>query len=226
MKVLLVEDDRKVAAFIRRGLSENNILVDLAPDGLQGEAMTRDNQYDVIILDILLPLLSGLDLCHRIRMHDRNTPILLLTALGTTEDKVVGLNAGADDYLVKPFEFRELLARIHALTRRRFEHVANRKLELADLEVDLDSRIACRGGQEIRLTAREFGLLTYLMRNKGRVISRSEIEEQIWGTTFERESNVVDVYINFLRKKLDKGFDPRLIHTVIGMGYVLKIQNP
>jgi len=226
MKVLLVEDDRKVAAFIRRGLSENNIVVDLAPDGERGESMANDNQYDVIILDILLPYLSGLDLCRRIRIHDRNTPILLLTALGTTEDKVVGLNAGADDYLVKPFEFRELLARIHALTRRRFDQMANRRLELADLEVDLDSRVVCRGGREIRLTAREFSLLTYLMRNKGRVISRSEIEEQIWGTTFERESNVVDVYINFLRKKLDKDFEPRLIHTVIGMGYVIKIQNP
>jgi two-component system, OmpR family, copper resistance phosphate regulon response regulator CusR len=225
MKILLVEDDRKVAGFIRRGLTENNMYVDLATDGDQGEIMASDASYDLIILDILIPKMSGLDLCRKIRSLDNKTPILLLTALGTIDDKVTGLNAGADDYLVKPFEFRELLARIHALTRRSFGVTSNTILELADLTVNIESKTVRRGGKDIRLTAREFALLIYLLRNKGRVISRSEIEEQIWGTTFERESNVVDVYINFLRKKIDKAYEPKLIQTIIGMGYVIKIKG-
>lgn len=225
MKILLVEDDRKVAAFIRRGLTENNMYVDLATDGVQGEIMASDSSYDLIVLDILIPKMTGLDLCRKIRSLDNKTPILLLTALGTIDDKVTGLNAGADDYLVKPFEFRELLARIHALTRRSFGVISNTVLELADLSVNIESKTVSRSGKDIRLTAREFALLIYLLRNKGRVISRSEIEEQIWGTTFERESNVVDVYINFLRKKIDREYEPKLIQTIIGMGYVIKIKG-
>jgi two-component system, OmpR family, copper resistance phosphate regulon response regulator CusR len=222
MKILLVEDDRRVAAFIKRGLNEHSMHVDIATDGITGEVLAYNNTYDVLILDLLLPRMGGLDLCRRIRMHDSATPILLLTALGTTEDKVTGLNAGADDYLVKPFEFRELLARIHALTRRKNEVTTPGSLKIANLVMELDSKTVRRDKTEIRLTAREFTLLAYLIRNRGRVLSRSEIEEQIWGTTFDRESNVVDVYINFLRKKIDKDYEPRLIHTVIGMGYVLK----
>ncbi len=225
MKILLVEDDLKVASFIKKGLTENNMLVDLATDGEIGEVFSSDNDYNLIILDILLPKLSGLELCRRIRQKDTKTPILLLTALGTTDDKVTGLDAGADDYLVKPFEFRELLARINALTRRTFDLSSNQLLTLADLEVDLSSKCVKRMDKEIHLTAREFNLLAYLLRNKGKVISRSEIEEKIWGTIFERESNVVDVYINFLRKKIDKEFEPKLIHTLIGMGYVVKIKT-
>jgi len=225
MRILLVEDDKKVAAFIRRGLTENNMMVDIATDGVQGEIMAHDNTYDLIILDILLPKLSGLELCRKIRTLDVKTPIMLLTALGTTDDKVVGLDAGADDYLVKPFEFRELLARMNALVRRTHELHSNIVLEIADLQVNLDAKSVKRKGKEIRLTAREFNLLVYLLRNKGRVISRSEIEEKIWGTTFERESNVVDVYINFVRKKIDREFEPKLIHTIIGMGYVLKLKG-
>lgn len=224
MKILLVEDDLKVASFIKKGLTENNMLVDLATDGEIGEIFSSDNDYNLIILDILLPKLSGLELCRRIRQKDTKTPILLLTALGTTDDKVTGLDAGADDYLVKPFEFRELLARIHALTRRTFDLSSNQILTIADLEVNLSSKSVVRDNKEIHLTAREFNLLVYLLRNKGKVISRSEIEEKIWGTTFDRESNVVDVYINFLRKKIDKEFEPKLIHTLIGMGYVIKIK--
>lgn len=224
MKILLVEDDLKVASFIKKGLTENNMLVDLATDGEIGEIFSSDNDYNLIILDILLPKLSGLELCRRIRQKDTKTPILLLTALGTTDDKVTGLDAGADDYLVKPFEFRELLARIHALTRRSFDLISNQLLTIANLEVNLSSKSVIRDNKEIHLTAREFNLLVYLLRNKGKVISRSEIEEKIWGTTFDRESNVVDVYINFLRKKIDKEFDPKLIHTLIGMGYVIKIK--
>ncbi|RPH85253.1 MAG: DNA-binding response regulator [Chroococcales cyanobacterium metabat2.561] len=225
MRILLVEDDLKVAAFIRRGLNENNIYVDYAADGLQAELLAGENLYDLIIMDIMLPKMSGLELCRKIRTLDTKTPILLLTALGTTDDKVSGLNAGADDYLVKPFEFRELLARINALTRRTYDLASNTVLEFADLEVNLDAKSVRRNGKDIRLTAREFSLLVYLLRNKGRVISRSEIEERIWGTTFERESNVVDVYINFLRKKIDKDFDPKLIQTIIGMGYVIKLKS-
>lgn len=225
MKILLVEDDLKVASFIKKGLTENNMVVDLATDGEIGEVLAADNDYNLIILDILLPKLSGIELCKKIRQKDTKTPILLLTALGTTDDKVNGLNAGADDYLVKPFEFRELLARIHALTRRSFDLSSNQLLSIADLEVNLASKVVTRAGKEIHLTAREFNLLVYLLRNKGNVISRSEIEEKIWGTIFDRESNVVDVYINFLRKKIDKEFEPKLIHTLIGMGYVVKIKN-
>ncbi|MFO7721691.1 MAG: response regulator transcription factor [Bacteroidales bacterium] len=225
MRILLVEDDTKVAAFIRKGLIENNMYVDYAADGLQAEMLAGENLYDLIIMDIMLPKMSGLDLCSKIRTLDTKTPILLLTALGTTDDKVTGLNAGADDYLVKPFEFRELLARINALTRRTFDLSSNTVLEFADLEVNLDAKTVRRNGKDIRLTAREFSLLVYLLRNKGRVISRSEVEERIWGTTFERESNVVDVYINFLRKKIDKDFDPKLIQTIIGMGYVIKLKS-
>ncbi len=225
MKILLVEDDQKVASFIRRGLTENDIHVDVASDGIAGEIMANDNPYDLIILDILLPKISGLGLCRKIRSIDNRTPILLLTALGTTDDKVTGLNAGADDYLVKPFEFRELLARINALTRRSFDISSNTLLEFADLSINLAAKSVKRGEKEIKLTAREFSLLVFLLRNKGRVISRNEIEEHIWGTTFKRESNVVDVYINFLRKKLDKDFDTKLIHTIIGTGYIIKLKN-
>lgn len=225
MKILLVEDDQKVASFIRRGLTENNMYVDVASDGEQGEKLAGENTYDLVILDILIPKLSGLELCRKIRSIDGKIPILLLTALGTTDDKVTGLNAGADDYLVKPFEFRELLARINALVRRRYELSSNTLLTLADLEVDMDAKSIKRANKEIRLTAREFSLLLHLLRNKGKVVSRSDIEERIWGTTFDRESNVVDVYINFLRKKIDKDFEPKLIHTVVGMGYVLKVRE-
>lgn len=225
MKILLVEDDQKVASFIRRGLTENNMYVDVASDGKQGEQLAEENTYDLIILDILIPKLSGLELCRKIRSIDGKIPILLLTALGTTDDKVTGLNAGADDYLVKPFEFRELLARMNALVRRRYELSSITLLTLADLEIDIDAKSIRRGNKEIRLTAREFSLLVHLLRNKGKVVSRSDIEERIWGTTFDRESNVVDVYINFLRKKIDKDFAPKLIHTVVGMGYVLKVRE-
>ncbi len=225
MKILLVEDDPKVASFIKRGLTENNMKVDLATDGQQGEVMANDNSYDLIILDILLPKITGLDICRKIRSLDSKTPILMLTALGTINDKVTGLNAGADDYLVKPFEFRELLARINALTRRTYDLNSNTLLQIADMEVNIEAKTVKRMGKEIRLTAKEFNLLVFLLRHKGRVISRSEIEEKIWGTTFERESNVVDVYINFLRKKIDRDFESKLIHTIIGMGYVLKLKG-
>ncbi len=225
MKILLVEDDKKVASFIKRGLTESNIEVDWLPSGLQVNKMLSTNDYQLVILDILLPQSNGIEICRQIRSFDKKTPILMLTALGTIDDKVNGLEAGADDYLVKPFELRELMARLNALTRRNQPEEKNQKLELANLSMDLYSKIVTRNKEDIQLTAREFNLLKFLLQNQGRVISRSEIENRIWGNNLDIESNVVDVYINFLRKKIDKNFEPKLIHTLIGMGYVVKVKS-
>ncbi|KAA9339264.1 response regulator transcription factor [Hymenobacter busanensis] len=223
MKILLVEDEPKVAAFLHKGLTEQTHSVDIASDGLLGRRLALANSYDLIILDQLLPGLSGLEVCREVRSHDQGVPILMLTALGETDDKIRGLDAGADDYLVKPFAFQELLARIRALSRRRQEAPnAQPALRLADLTLDPLSKMVTRAGQPVQLTAREFALLHYLLRNQGRVVSRVDILEHVWETSFDTGSNVIDVYINFLRKKVDKGFNPKLIHTLVGMGYVLK----
>ena len=223
MKILLVEDEPKVAAFLHQGLTEQHHSVDLAADGLLGLRLAQQTVYDLIILDTLLPGLSGLEVCRQVRTHDSSVPILMLTALGETDDKIRGLDAGADDYLVKPFAFQELLARIRALTRRRHETPsADNVLRLADLTLDPVRKVVQRAGQTIQLTAREFALLDYLLRNQNRVVSRVDILEHVWETSFDTGSNVIDVYINFLRKKLDKDFTPKLIHTLVGMGYVMK----
>ena len=223
MKILLVEDEPKVAAFLQKGLTEQAHTVELAADGMLGLRLGLANRYDLIILDQLLPGLGGLDVCRRLRTANTAVPILMLTALGETDDKIRGLDAGADDYLVKPFAFQELLARIRALTRRRQEAPAGLdELRLADLILDPDAKLVQRGGQAIQLTAREFALLEYLLRNKNRVVSRVDILEQVWETNFDTGSNVIDVYINFLRKKIDKDFSPKLIHTLVGMGYTMK----
>ncbi|SET04727.1 response regulator transcription factor [Hymenobacter actinosclerus] len=223
MKILLVEDEPKVAAFLHQGLSEQHHHVDLAADGLLGLRLARQGGYDLLILDTLLPGLSGLEVCRQVRAQNTGVPILMLTALGETDDKIRGLDAGADDYLVKPFAFQELLARIRALTRRRHDAPpAGSVLQLADLTLDPASKMVHRAGQPIQLTAREFALLEYLLRNQNRVVSRVDILEQVWDTSFDTGSNVIDVYINFLRKKLDKDFTPKLIHTLVGMGYVMK----
>ncbi|WP_400191516.1 response regulator [Hymenobacter sp. B81] len=223
MKILLVEDEPKVAAFLQKGLTEQTHNVDIASDGLLGLRLALANPYDLIILDQLLPGLSGLEVCREVRNHDTRVPILMLTALGETDDKIRGLDAGADDYLVKPFAFQELLARIRALVRRRQEAPAQLPvLRLADLALDPISKMVTRAGQPVQLTAREFALLHYLLRNQGRVVSRVDILEHVWETSFDTGSNVIDVYINFLRKKIDKDFTPKLIHTLVGMGYVLK----
>ena len=223
MKILLVEDEPKVAAFLYKGLSEQTHTVDVAMDGLQGLHQAFDGQYDLIILDQMLPGLNGLDVCRRIRAENTRIPILMLTALGETDDKIRGLDAGADDYLVKPFAFQELLARIRALTRRGHEGPATDSvLRLADLTLDPTRKTVMRAGQLVQLTAREFALLHYLLRNQGRVVSRVDILEQVWETSFDSGSNVIDVYFNFLRKKIDKDFSPKLIHTLVGMGYVMK----
>ncbi|TXK51878.1 response regulator transcription factor [Pontibacter qinzhouensis] len=222
MKILLIEDEPKVASFIKKGLEEQSYEVDLAYDGFFGVKLALQHDYDLIILDIILPNASGLDICRQIRKQNLSVSILMLTALGTTDDKIVGLDAGADDYLTKPFEFKELLARIRALTRRSADITPGEKLNLSDLEMDMVKKTVTRAGQQITLTAREFSLLYYLLRNKGRVVSRVDIVENVWETSFDTGSNVIDVYINFLRKKIDKNFSPKLIHTLVGMGYVLK----
>ncbi|GGG32952.1 response regulator transcription factor [Hymenobacter glacieicola] len=223
MKILLVEDEPKVASFLHQGLTEQHHTVDLAADGLLGLRLAQAGTYDLLILDTLLPGLSGLELCRQVRAQDTSVPILMLTALGETDDKIRGLDAGADDYLVKPFAFQELLARIRALTRRRHETpTAEAVLRLADLTLDPVRKVVQRAGQTIQLTAREFALLEYLLRNQNRVVSRVDILEHVWETSFDTGSNVIDVYINFLRKKLDKDFTPKLIYTLVGMGYVMK----
>ena len=222
MKILLVEDEPKVAAFIKKGLEEQAYEVDQAYDGLFGVKLALQNEYDMVILDIILPNMNGLDACRQIRKHNPSVSILMLTALGTTDDKITGLDAGADDYLTKPFEFKELLARIRALTRRHTDSSSNERLVLADLEMNLADKTVTRAEKHIALTAREFSLLYYLLRNKGRVVSRVDIIENVWETSFDTGSNIIDVYINFLRKKVDKGYPVKLIHTLVGMGYVLK----
>ncbi len=222
MRILLVEDEPKVASFIKKGLEEQTYEVDQAYDGTYGVKLALQQDYDLVILDVILPNISGLDVCRQIRQHNTSVSILMLTALGSTDDKIIGLDAGADDYLTKPFEFKELLARIRALTRRGTDLPASEVLRLGDLEMDLTRKTVERAGNPISLTAREFSLLHYLMRNKGRVVSRVDITEQVWETSFDTGSNVIDVYINFLRKKIDKGHETKLIHTLVGMGYVLK----
>lgn len=221
----MIEDEPKVASFIKKGLEEQTYEVVQAYDGTFGVKLARQQEYDLIILDLILPGLNGLDVCREIRKHNSSVSILMLTALGTTDDKITGLDAGADDYLAKPFEFKELLARIRALARRGTETAGGEKLSIADLEMDVVTKAVTRGGKPVSLTAREFALLHYLLRNQGRVVSRVDITEQVWETSFDTGSNVIDVYINFLRKKIDREHENKLIHTLVGMGYVLKEQR-
>jgi two-component system, OmpR family, copper resistance phosphate regulon response regulator CusR len=222
MKILLVEDEPKVAEFIKKGLREQNHTVELAYDGHYGEKLALENEYDLIILDVILPYTGGLDVCKRIKKFKADIPILMLTALGTIQDKLNGFNSGADDYLVKPFHFEELLARISALGRRKQLSFPGNIFKAGDLELDSYKKTVKRAGTEIILTAREFSLLELLLVNKNRVLSRSYIAESVWGIDFDRGTNSIDVYINYLRKKIDVGFKDKLVHTVIGMGYVLK----
>jgi two-component system copper resistance phosphate regulon response regulator CusR len=221
MNILIVEDEPKVASFIREGLEESNYTAHVAYDSITSEKLAQQYNYDLFILDIIIPGISGLDLCKKFKKLYPNVPVLLLTALGTTDDKISGFEAGADDYLVKPFEFRELLARVKALLRRStLPPEAVNRLIVGDLILDLDKKSARRGDMEIELTAREFALLEYFMRNTGRVLSRNDIAEKVWDVNFDFGTNVVDVYVNFLRKKIDKGYDKKLIHTRVGMGYI------
>ena len=225
MKILLVEDEPKVSAFIRRGLEEEGYEVEVAYDGHFGRQLALSHAYDLLILDVILPNLSGLDVLRAVRGQDQQVPILMLTALGTTTDKLHGFDGGADDYLVKPFDFAELLARVKALTRRRSHENKGALLTLADLRLDTAAKTVTRGGQPVKLTAREFNLLELFMRHQGRVLSRAEIAEHSWEESFDSGSNVIDVYVNYLRNKIDKGFPTKLIHTVVGMGYVMREVN-
>ena len=223
MKILMVEDEPKLASFVKKGLEEQSCEVDIAYDGQVGRNMALNNSYDVIVMDVNLPKMNGYDVVQALRQEQINTPVLMLTAMGSVDDKLTGFESGADDYLVKPFEFRELMARLRVLARRGSDMgMQANVIKIADLELDLNEKVARRSGKRIDLTAKEFGLLEYLMRNRGRVVSRIDIAEKVWDIRFDTGTNVIDVYVNFLRKKIDKDFPQKLIHTVIGMGYMLK----
>jgi heavy metal response regulator len=217
----LVEDDRKVASFIRKGLVEEGHAVDVASEGETGLAMGLDRLHDIIILDVMLPGKPGFQVVRELRQAKVATPVLLLTARDGVEDKVQGLDAGADDYLTKPFAFAELLARVRALLRRGTAAQAP-LLQVTDLTLDPAKRTVKRGGEVISLTNREFALLEYFMRNPGRVLTRTMIAEHVWDYSFDSDTNVIDVYVNYLRKKIDTGREKKLLHTVRGVGYVLK----
>jgi len=224
MRVLVIEDDVKVADFIRRGLQQENHAVDVASDGEEGAYQATNHEYDVVILDLMLPKLSGMEVLRRIREKRPATRVLILTAKGTMEDRVKGLDSGADDYLVKPFAFAELTARVRALLRRGIQE--DTRLHVADLEMDTATRLVARGGQPIELKPKEFALLEFLLRNANRPVTRTMIIEHVWDIHFDAVSNVVDVHINSLRNKIDRDFSSPLIHTVRGVGYVLTDKRP
>ncbi|GAK53972.1 response regulator receiver domain protein, CheY-like protein [Candidatus Moduliflexus flocculans] len=222
MRILVIEDDRKVAGFIQKGLMEEQYAVDICYDGVDGLFWATEYAYDVILLDIMLPKKDGLSVCRELRASKITTPIIMLTARDTVDDKIKGLDVGADDYLAKPFSFGELLARVRALLRRS-QNYTTPLLKLADLELDPASHNVTRGGQEITLTGKEYALLEYLLRNQGRVLTETLIVEHVWDMNYEPGTNVLNVYIHHLRNKIDKGFDKKLLHTIRGAGYVLKI---
>jgi DNA-binding response OmpR family regulator len=224
MKILLVEDEAALASMLNKGLKEAGYEVTVAPDGLIGHEMAIKNQFDVMILDIMLPGLNGIQLCKQLRRQQIDTPILMLTALGTTENIVAGLDSGADDYLVKPFHFAELEARLRTLVRRKSPGNGNQPdvLQIGNLTLNISTRSASLNGEPVTLTATEYRLLEFMMHNRGRVLSRMELLENVWGIDFNMSTNVVDVYVNYLRKKVDTNPAQKLIHTMIGMGYILK----
>ncbi len=222
MNILLIEDEPQVVSFIKKGLEEQQNSVQVAYDGTMGVRMALENEFDLIILDVILPYINGFEVCKQIRQFKKEVPILMLSALGTVSDKVQGLENGADDYLTKPFHFDELLARIKALGRRRSIVLPGTIYKVADLEIDCYRKTVSRDGKPVTLTSKEFTLLEVLMYNKNRVLSRVYIAEAVWGISFNRGTNLIDVYINYLRTKIDKGHPRQLIHTVIGMGYVIK----
>ncbi|MEK6758424.1 MAG: response regulator transcription factor [Deltaproteobacteria bacterium] len=223
MRILVIEDEKKVSSFIKRGLEQESYAVDIAEDGIEGQHMAEVNEYDAIILDIMLPKKNGLDVLKDVKAAGVKTPILLLTARDTVDDRVKGLDLGADDYLTKPFAFEELLARLRVLMRRGGSGTP--VLKFADLSLDPATRRARRGETEVELTVKEYALLEYLLRNPNRVLTRTLIAEHVWDQSFDSETNVVDVYVNHLRSKIDKDFPTKLIHTVRGVGYVLKDEN-
>jgi heavy metal response regulator len=220
MHILLVEDEKKIATFIKRGLKEAGYIVDIASDGEEGHYIATTNEFDLIILDIMLPKMDGLALCKKLREDKISAPILMLTAKDDTTDKVKGLDSGADDYLTKPFVFEELLARIRAHLRKKDNQEATR-YQVADLSLDVLSHKVERAGKEIELTTKQYTLLAYLMRNAGTIVTRTMISEHVWDIHYDVSTNVIDVYINYLRSKVDKGHKQKLIKTVRGRGYIL-----
>lgn len=225
MKILVVEDDTRVAELLKRTLQEEGFEVDVAYDGNFGRKLALQNLYDLLITDIILPEISGIELCKEIRKEKPFLPILMLTALGTTDDKLEGFDAGADDYMVKPFEIRELRARVKVLIKRAKQNLSQTfLLQYADLEMNLHTKIVKRQNTEIKLTPKEFKLLEFMLRNPERVLSKEEIAQNVWGIHFDTGTNFIDVYINYLRKKIDKNFSPKLIHTKAGMGFILKAE--
>lgn len=224
MRILVVEDERKVARFLERGLKEEAYAVDVAYEGEEGLHLAQIHDYDLIVLDLLLPKKDGLQLLRELRAAGKQTRVLMLTAKDAVRDRVQGLEAGADDYLAKPFAFEELLARVRALLRRG-QGAEPTRLQVADLSLDLLTREVVRGGKPIPLTAKEYALLEYFMRHAGQVIPRMQIAEHVWDASFDPFTNVIDVYVHYLRDKVDRGFSPQLIHTVRGIGYVLKAEG-
>ncbi|MBC6699400.1 response regulator [Hymenobacter puniceus] len=223
MKILLVEDEPKLASFVKKGFNNEGYEIEVAYDGRMGQSLIQQNRYDLVILDVNLPYVNGFELCRLVRRQDAHVPVLLLTALDSLDDKVTGFEAGTDDYLVKPFEFKELLLRARVLMRRHTEAATVQPtLRIADLELNLDAKTVSRAGQRIDLTTKEYSLLEYLLLNRGKIISRVDIAEKVWELNFDTNTNVIDVYVSYLRKKLDKGYPVKLIHTVVGMGYVLR----
>jgi two-component system, OmpR family, copper resistance phosphate regulon response regulator CusR len=222
--ILLVEDEQKIADTLKLGLTENGYKVDVAYDGAIGWKMFGLEDYDLVVLDINLPGINGYELCKKIRQQNAGVPVIMLTALTALSDKIEGYDSGADDYIVKPFEFKELLMKIRVLLKRSSFHpvATGNILKAADLEMNLDSKEVIRNGVAIHLTAKEFQLLEYLLRNKNRVVSRADIAINVWDIDFDTNTNVIDVYINYVRNKVDKHFDQKLIQTQVGMGYVLK----
>ncbi len=224
IKILLVEDEKKIADTLSKGLRELDYHVQTAYDGNIGLRIFESGNFNLIITDINMPGVNGYELCKIIRTRNQHIPIIMLTALNTTDDKIEGFDAGTDDYLVKPFEFKELVVRIRALLKRTMNQQlpAGNVLKVANLEMNIDSMEVSRDGKPITLTAKEFQLLEYFMRNRNRVVSRADIAIKVWDIDFDTKTNVIDVYVNFLRNKIDRNFEPKLIHTQVGMGYMLK----
>ncbi len=218
--ILLVEDEKKVSKFIKQGLEEEGFIVDTAFNGEEGYVKSQDSKFNLILLDVMLPKMDGFEVLEKIRENKIHTPVLMLTAKDTLSDKVTGLNLGADDYLTKPFAFEELLARIKSLLRR--GEIKSTQMKVADLELDTVRHKAKRNGVEIELTSREYALLEFFMRNKNKTVTRETISEKIWNINFDTGTNVIDVYVNHLRQKVDGTFDKKLIHTVRGAGYVMR----
>ena len=219
INILIVEDEQRLAEIMKKQLEESGFNVSVALDGYIGKQMVEKKAFNLIILDINLPLINGYDLCKEIRATNSNTPIIMLTAIGTSDNKVAGFEVGADDYVIKPFDFRELLARINVFLRRSDKVIISEKLHIADLEMDLSTKTVTRANKKIDLTAKESSLLEMFLKNKEKLLTREFIIENVWGIDFDPSTNIIDVYVNYLRKKIDKDYEPKLIHTKFGFGF-------